>query len=85
MAMNNFATYGSYRRAALSVGCSILSIRRWEQRIMPYRMAGGREREQLIGADQLLLSICLYIYPEASSDEIAVFIHSNGGDIYTRQ
>ena len=45
MAMNNFATYGSYRRAALSVGCSIPSIRRWETRIMPYRMAGGRERE----------------------------------------
>ena len=45
MAMNNFATYGSYRRAALSVGCSIPSIRRRETRIMPYRMAGGRERE----------------------------------------
>ena len=67
------------------VGCSILSIRRWEKRIMLYRMAGGRERKQLIGADQLLLSICIYIYPEASSDEIAIFIHSNGGDIYTRQ
>ena len=44
-------------------------------------MAGGRDREQLTGADQLLLSICVFIYPEASSDKIAAFIHSNGGDI----
>ena len=47
-------------------------------------MTGGRQREQLTGPDQLLLSICIYIYPAASSDEIAAFIHASGGDIYTR-
>ena len=78
-AVNNLQTYGSYRRAALSVGCSTQSVRRWERRIIPFRMAGGIEREQLTGADQLLLSICIYVYPEASSDQIAAFIHSNGG------
>ena len=36
------------------------------------------------GADQLLLTICLYIYPHASSDEIAVFIVANGGGTYSR-
>ena len=51
---------------------------------MPYRMTGGRQREQLTGGDQLLLSLCLFIYPDASTDEIAIFIHSSGGDIYTR-
>lgn len=52
---------------------------------MPYRMSGGVPREQFTGADQLLLSICLFIYPDAQSDEIAAFIHTSGGDIYTRQ
>ena len=83
-AVNNLHTYGNYRRAALSVGYSAQSVRRWERRIIPFRMAGGIEREQLTGADQLLLSICIYVYPEASSDQIAAFIHSNGGDIYSR-
>jgi len=50
---------------------------------MPYIMSGGRECDQLPGSGQLLLSICVHIYPEASSDEIAIFILSNGGDIYS--
>ena len=47
-------------------------------------MNGNRQREQLTGADQLLLSICLFIYPAATLDQIAIFIYGNGGDIYTR-
>ena len=47
-------------------------------------MAGGRQRDHFTGADQLLLSIYIYIYPSASLDETAIFIHSNGGDIYTQ-
>ena len=46
-------------------------------------MSGGTQRESLTGADQLLLSICLFIYPAVESDEIAIFIHANEGDIYT--
>ena len=83
-AINSLDRIGSYRGAALLTGCSTSSVRRWERRILPYRMSGGRHREQLTGADQLLLSICIFIYPEASSDEIAIFIYRNGGDIYTR-
>ena len=85
VAMNVFLeNRRSYVLASQRIQCSTSSIRRWERRIMPYRMSGGRPREQLTGPDQLLLSICIYIYPSASSDEIAAFIHSNGGDIYTR-
>ena len=36
------------------------------------------------GADQLLLTIYLYIYPHVSSDEIAAFIDANGGGTYSR-
>lgn len=46
-------------------------------------MSGDRQQEQLTGADQLLLSICIFIYPAPSNDETALFIYNNGGDIYT--
>ena len=82
-AINKLVTDGSYIQAARTAGCSTSSVRRWERRILPYRMSGGRQREQLTGADQLLLSICVFIYPAASNDEIALFIYTNGGDIYT--
>ena len=46
-------------------------------------MTGGTPRINWCGADQLLLTICLYIYPHASSDEIAVFIVANDGGTYS--
>ena len=60
-AINKLVTDGSYIQAARTAGCSTSSVRRWERRILPYRMSGGRQREQLTGADQLLLSICVFI------------------------
>jgi len=83
-AMNTLEREGSYHIAARTTGCSTSSVRRWARRILPYIMSGGTQRESLTGADQLLLSICLFIYPAAASDEIAIFIHANGGDIYSR-
>ena len=83
-AINSLEREESYQIAACTTGCSTSSVRRWARRILPYRMSGGPQRESLTGADQLLLSICLFIYPEASADEIAIFIHVNGGDIYSR-
>ena len=47
-------------------------------------MSGGKARTQLTGNDQLLLSICLFIYSDATADEITAFIYANGGDIYER-
>lgn len=80
----NLNTYGSYRRAAISVGCNSISVRHWQKIIMLYCMTGGVQQEPLTGANQLLLSICIFTYPDVSSDQIAGFIHSQGGDIYTR-
>ena len=37
-------------------------------------MSGGRQREHITGADQLLFSICVFIYPAASNDEIALLL-----------
>ena len=75
---------GNYYLAAETANCSTRSIRRWEERIDPYRMAGGEQRESITGSDQLLLSICLFIYPEATADKICAFLIANGGGIYTR-
>ena len=37
-----------------------------------------------MGRDQMLLTICLLVYPEAEADELAVFIVDHGGDVYSR-
>ena len=78
-AINALEREHNYLSTARTAGCSTSSVRRWERRIMPYRMTGRRQREQLTGGDQLLLSLCLIIYPDASTDEIVIFIHSSGG------
>lgn len=72
-------------QAALDWGVSSSSIYRWQQRLHPFRMAGGSTKESLVGFDQLLLSICIFIYPSATVDEIATFIVVNGGSVYSRE
>jgi hypothetical protein len=32
----------------------------------------------------MLLAVCLYAYPDASADEIAMYIFENDGGIYSR-
>ena len=73
------------RQAAASIQCSARSICRWTNRVIPYTMTGGIQRLDLTGSDQLLMAICFYIYPDATSDEACLFIHANGGDVYKRQ
>ena len=79
VAMNEFVVNSSYIQTAQRIVCSISSIRRWEEIILPYMMTGGTQREQLTGSDQILLSTCMFIYPAATNAEIAVFIYSNVG------
>ena len=61
------------------------SVRRWLRRIVPYHQTGNHERTNIVGRDQLLLSICLHVYPRAKDLEIAAFIYANGGNIYSKQ
>ena len=85
MALHVLYTHLDYEMAAASIDCSVISVRRWEQRAIPYRMSGGVPKSSIIASDQLILSICLYIYPDASSDELCIFIIANGGGVYTQQ
>ena len=64
---------------------STSTIRRWMERVMPYRQTGNKPREDLVGLDQFLLCLAVHIYPRGSSDEIAAFIHRRGGSkVYSR-
>ena len=67
------------------VKASLSSLRRWQQRLHPYRMTGNKERASIVGVDQILLTICITVYPQASLKEIAAFIYREGGGLYSDQ
>ena len=46
-------------------------------------MTGGTDKESLVGIDQLLMVLCVTIYPQAHLDEIAAFIFNEGGALYS--
>ena len=58
------------------------SVERWLGRLIPYRMTGNREKTDLVGADLILLGVISIVYPQASQDEMALFIYSEGGGLY---
>ena len=61
------------------------SLTRWGIRLEPYRMTGNAERSELVGIDLILLAIVFTIYPQATLDEMAMFIYNEGGGIYERK
>jgi hypothetical protein len=61
------------------------TVRSWLKRIIPYSMTGGSERVCIVGRDQLLLCLFLFVHPDAEDDEVAIFIFNNGGRLYSRQ
>jgi hypothetical protein len=48
-------------------------------------MTGGTQKEDLTGGDQLILVIGLWIYLNATADQLCTFIVANGGDVYSRE
>jgi transposase len=68
---------------AFTVSCA--TVYRWLQRPEHYRMTGGNERNNLVEQDQLLLSMVLFMYPNARADQIGAFIYNNGGALYSRE
>ena len=59
------------------------SLYRWLQRVLPFRMTGGKDRERLIGVDLLLLAIFLSIHPKSTHDQQAAYIFNEGGLLYS--
>ena len=69
----------SYWEATDKVDLYVHTVKRWKRRQVPYQMMGGKARDQLVGDDQLLLSIVLCIYHNVSADKICAFVVANGG------
>ena len=60
-----------------------ISVGRWIERVLPYRMTGSFAKTYLVGEDLILLGILLIVFPQASQDEMAMFIFSEGGGLYS--
>jgi hypothetical protein len=60
--------------AGEAIDVSRRSIYRWADRLEPLRQTGNRERATIVGVD--LLSLVTYItdWPDATLDEMAIFI-----------
>jgi len=60
------------------VDVSESSLRRWRERLHPYRQLGNMAREQVVGVDMINLVTFLRAWPEATLDEMAVFLKQQG-------
>ena len=81
-----YASLYSVEAAKRKYGYSRSSIYKWMQRIDPYEMSGNKDRQNLVGLDQFLLSMSVFLFPRMQADERATFIVANGGGrAYSRQ
>ena len=46
-------------------------------------MTGNTDKRDLVGEDLILLGILSIVHPQASQDEMAMFIFSEGGSLYS--
>ena len=60
------------------------SLRRWRERLIPFRMTGNRQRSQIVGVDLLNLTIFILAWPEATIDEMATYVYNEGGELFSR-
>ena len=82
----DYALEYSVASAHYKFGYSQASIYRWMERIDPFLMTGNTERRNLVGRDQFLLSMSVFLFPRMQADERAAFIVANGGgQAYSRQ
>ena len=79
-----------YRREQLDkaavgadVDVSLSSIRRWRERLEPYRATGNKAREKIVGVDLINLVTFLRAWPESQLEEMAVFLYNEGGPLYS--
>ena len=81
-----YAVGVSVPAAARKFGVDETTIYRWFQRVDPYQMTGNKPRTNLVGYDQFLLSMSVFLYPRMDADKRAAFIVNNGGSrAYSRQ
>ena len=62
---------------------SAISHWRWRNRLLPFRMTGNKQADTIVGADQILVVMCLTIWPDSTADKIVTFVYNEGGGVYT--
>ena len=62
-----------------------ITLDRWEERLIPHKMTGNRPTQQVVGIDQLLMTIYIAVYPDTEGDKIATYVFNEGGELYSRQ
>jgi hypothetical protein len=62
---------------AVEVSCA--SIVWWNLCPVPYRQTGNRSRTTFVGVDLINLAMFINAWPDATIDEMAVFIYNEGG------
>ena len=65
--------------AGEAIDVSRRSIYRWADRLEPFRQTGNRERTTIVGVDLLSLVTYITAWPDATQDEMAVFIYNERG------
>ena len=65
--------------AGEAIDVSRRSIYRWADHLGPFRQTGNRERTTIVGVDLLSLVTYITAWPDATLDEMAVFIYNKGG------
>ena len=65
--------------AGEAIDVSRRSIYRWADRLEPFRQTSNTERTKIVGADLLSLVTYITAWPDATLDEMAVFIYNEGG------
>jgi hypothetical protein len=68
-----------------AIDVSRRSIYQWADLLEPFRQTGNRERMTIVGVDLLSLVTYIMAWPDATLDEMAVFIYNKGGGLYSRQ
>ena len=71
--------------AGEGIDVSWRSIYRWADYLGPFHQTSNRERTTIVEVDLLSLVIYITAWPDATLDEMAVFIYNNGGGLYSRQ
>ena len=65
--------------AGEAIDVSLRSIYPWADCLEPFRQTGNTERTMIVGADLLSLVTYITAWPDATLDEMAVFIYNEGG------
>ena len=70
--------------AGEDVAVSSASLRRWNERLHPYRHTGNKSRGRLVGIDLINAVSFLTAWPETYIEELAVFVYNEGGPLFSR-